>query len=78
MKIKPDNSLKGEILDIGGLDIDANGTTIHTTYGIVKTDVQDMKLFISMCKEAGLKLARKTISNNQFYLQFYKAAAFSA
>lgn len=60
------------------LDIDANGTTIHTTYGIVKTDVQDMELFISMCQEAGLRLARKTISNNQFYLQFYKAAAFSA
>ncbi len=56
------------------LTIDANGTTVHTTYGIVKTDVQDMELFVSMCQETGMRLKRKVINNTQFYLQFSKTA----
>lgn len=54
------------------LDIDANGTILHTTYGVVKMDSQDVELFLSMCKEADLTLAGKTISNEQFYLLFRK------
>lgn len=57
---------------IVSLDIDANGTSIHTTYGIVKTDLQDMELFINMCQEAGMTLVRKTMDKEQFYLQFCK------
>lgn len=55
------------------LDIDVNGSLIHTTYGIVKTDPQDMELFISMCQEAGMTLRQKAIENGQFYLRFSKA-----
>lgn len=54
------------------LDIDANGTMVHTTYGIVKTDGQEMELFISMCQEAGMTLLKKAENNTQFYLQFSK------
>lgn len=54
------------------LNIDAGGTPIHTTYGIVKTDTQDMELFISICQEAGMTLMQKTIGNGQFYLRFSK------
>ncbi len=56
------------------LAIDANGTAVHTTYGIVKTDVQDMALFVSMCQEAGMTLKKQEINNAQFYLQFSKTA----
>lgn len=56
------------------LDIDANGIGIHTVYGVVKTDVQDVELFADMCQEAGMTLVRKTMENNQFYLQFSKGA----
>ena len=54
------------------LDIDANGTMIRTAYGIVKADAQDVELFVDMCREAGMTLVRKTMENNQFYLQFSK------
>ena len=56
------------------LDIDANGTLIHTTYGIIKTDLQDMDIFIGMCQEAGMTLVEKAMKNEHFYLQFCKTA----
>ena len=55
------------------LEIDANGTTINTTYGVVKMDSQDMELFIRMCQEANMMLVGKAMDHDQFYLQFRKA-----
>lgn len=55
------------------LDIDANGTVLHTTYGVVKMDSQDMELFIEMCRKADMTLMRKTVNDDQFYLLFSKS-----
>ena len=54
------------------LEVDANGDILHTTYGIVKSDTQNMELFIEMCRETGLVLSEKSSCNSQFYLQFFK------
>lgn len=56
------------------LDIDANGTMVHTTYGIVKADGQDMELFIDMCRDVGMTLSEMDENNQHFYLQFSKNA----
>ena len=57
------------------LDIDANGTELHTTYGVGKLDSQDMELLSGMGQEAGLTLVRKTLDSAHFYLRFQKTAA---
>ena len=54
------------------LDLDADGTALHPTYGVVKMDSQDMELFIGMCQEAGMRLMKKTMDGDQFYLLFCK------
>ncbi len=54
------------------LEVDAAGTVVHTTYGIVKRDTQNMELFIEMCRATGLTLSEKSSCNSQFYLRFSK------
>ena len=54
------------------LEIEASGNIIHTTYGIVKKDTQNMELFIAMCDETGMVLSEKSSCNSQFYLRFCK------
>ena len=56
------------------LAIDANGETINTTYGIVKTDTQDKDLFINLCRGTGLTLAQETTDGPLLYLRFSKPA----
>lgn len=55
------------------LEIDANGTALNTTYGVVKMDSQDMELFIRICQENNMSLVEKATYSGQFYLQFRKA-----
>ena len=59
---------------VASLDIDADGTLLHTAYGVVKKDSQDMELFVDLCREAGMTLVKKAIASDQFYLLFCKAA----
>lgn len=54
------------------LAVEADGNIVHTTYGIVKRDSQDMELLIAMCRETGMRLSEKSICNSQFYLRFFK------
>ena len=54
------------------LEVDAAGDIVHTTYGIVKRDTQNMELFVEMCREAGFVLSEKSSRNSQFYLRFFK------
>lgn len=54
------------------LEVDAAGTIVHTTYGIVKRDTQNLELFIEMCRETGLVLSEKSSCNSHFYLRFFK------
>lgn len=56
------------------LDIDAYGTAIHTTYGVVKMDSQDAELLIGMGQEAGLTLTKRAMDGDQFCLRFRKDA----
>lgn len=55
------------------LDIDAAGTAIHTTYGVVKEDAfQDAGHFLRLCQGARLKLADQQEHDGWFYLRFVK------
>lgn len=51
------------------LDIDAAGTPIHTTYGIVKEDAaQDAEYFLHLCQNSWLKLTERQEHDGWFYL----------
>lgn len=51
------------------LDIDAAGTSIHTTYGIVREDAgQDADHFLRLCQNSRLKLADRQEHDGWFYL----------
>lgn len=55
------------------LDINAAGTAVHTTYGVVKENAsQDADHFIRLCQIARLKLADRQEHNGWFYLCFTK------
>lgn len=55
------------------LDIDLNGRTIHTTYGIVKDDAkQDAAHFITLCKNAGFSLEEMISEDEPIILCFRK------
>ena len=55
------------------LDIDANGTSIHTGYGIVKEDgAQDAQYFVELCQKLGFRLIRTQLAQDQFFLCFRK------
>lgn len=55
------------------LDIDAAGTPIHTTYGIVKEDAaQDADYFLHLCQNSHLKLADRQEHTSWFYLRLTK------
>ncbi|MBD5133631.1 MAG: class I SAM-dependent methyltransferase [Clostridiales bacterium] len=55
------------------LDIDAAGTAVHTTYGVVKESAsQDAGHFIRLCQSTRLKLADRQEHNGWFYLRFTK------
>lgn len=55
------------------LEIDLDGETIHTTYGIV-SDVKDQtaETFLSICSRYRLALERRELEDGQFYLVFQK------
>jgi ubiquinone/menaquinone biosynthesis C-methylase UbiE len=54
-------------------DINANGESVHTTYGIYKeSGFQDEEYFKCMCEKAGFDLAEEQTQGNRFYLQFKK------
>ena len=55
------------------LDINADGTMLRTSYGVVKMDSQDAELLIGMGREAGMALVSKSLCDDQFYLVFSKA-----
>lgn len=51
------------------LDIDADGTPVHTTYGIVKEDAaQDADHFLRLCQNSRLKLTDLQEHDGWFYL----------
>ncbi len=55
------------------LDIDAGGTHVHTTYGVVKPDgAQNADLFSGICARAGLRLCAREESGETFKLIFTK------
>lgn len=55
------------------LDIDAAGTPVHTTYGIVKEDaVQNVGHFLRLCQSSHLKLADGQEHDGWFYLRLVK------
>lgn len=54
------------------LAVDTSGTTVHTTYGVLKQDGQDSALFVRMGQELGLALTRAERNGTQFYLRFTK------
>lgn len=55
------------------LEIDAGGTRVHTTYGIVKPDgAQSAGTFIGMCERAGLRLCAQEDIGETFKLTFVK------
>lgn len=55
------------------LDIDAAGTAIHTTYGIVKENAsQDSGRFLRLCQAAGLTPAVRQDHDGWFYLRLLK------
>lgn len=55
------------------LDIDAAGTPVHTTYGIVKKDaVQGPDHFIHLCRNTHLHLTDRQDRGDWFYLCFMK------
>lgn len=55
------------------LDIDAAGKQIQTTYGIGKSDGQDMDFFISLCEADGMMLMEQKSDSGYFYLKLKKA-----
>lgn len=56
------------------LDIDANGTRLHPTYGIYKEDAaQSAGYFKSICKQIGFTLITEEISDKTFFLHFKRA-----
>ena len=55
------------------VDIDAAGTAVHTTYGILKEDAaQDSQRMLQLCQAAGLELAAREDHDGWFYLRFLK------
>ena len=55
------------------LDIDAAGTAIHTTYGILKEEgAQDCGHILRLCQDAGLRLAVRQDFDGWFYLRLLK------
>lgn len=54
------------------LEVEADGNIVHTTYGILKRDTQNMDLLIAICRETGMALSEKSSCNSQFYLRFCK------
>lgn len=55
------------------VEIDAAGTAIHTTYGIVKENAaQDSGYFLRICQAAGLTPVVRQDHDGWFYLQFLK------
>ena len=56
------------------LDIDAAGTAVHTTYGIVKEDAaQNADHFLRLCQGTQLKLADRQEHDGWFYLRMTKS-----
>lgn len=55
------------------LDIDAAGTSIHTTYGVLKEDAaQNAGHFLRLCQNSHLKLADRQEHDGWFYLRLTK------
>ena len=55
------------------LDIDAAGTPVHTTYGIVKEDAaQNSDHFLHLCQDAQLNLESRQEHDGWFYLRLTK------
>lgn len=55
------------------LDVDAAGTPVHTTYGIVKEDAtQGADYFLRLCQNSHLKLADRQEHTSWFYLRLTK------
>lgn len=55
------------------VDVDANGTAVHTTYGVLKEDAaQDSGYILRLCQLAGLKLAAREAHDGWFYLRLLK------
>lgn len=55
------------------VDVDAAGTAIHTTYGVVRQDAaQDSAHFLRLCQAAGLNVAAREEHEGWFYLRLLK------
>jgi len=55
------------------LDIDANGSKIHTTYGIYKEDgFQNAEYFVGISQKTGFSLVNQESAQDQFFLHFKK------
>ena len=55
------------------LDVDASGTSVHTTYGIVKEDAaQNADHFLRLCQGARLNLENRQEHDGWFYLRLSK------
>lgn len=55
------------------LDIDADGTAVHTTYGVLKEDAaQDADHFLRLCQGARLSLTDRQEHSGWFYLRLTK------
>lgn len=55
------------------LDIDADGTAVHTTYGVVREDAaQNADHFLRLCQDAQLNLAERQEHSGWFYLRLTK------
>lgn len=55
------------------VDVDANGSAVHTTYGILQEDAaQDSDHILCHCQSAGLKLAVREDHDGWFYLRLLK------
>jgi len=55
------------------VDVDAAGTAVHPTYGILKEDAaQDSQCMLQLCQTAGLELVAREDHDGWFYLRFLK------
>lgn len=55
------------------VDVDAAGTSLHTTYGVLKDSAaQDSDYFLRLCQAAGLKPAVRQDHDGWFYLRLQK------
>lgn len=55
------------------VDVDASGTAVHTTYGVLQKDAaQDSHHILHLCQSAGLKLSLQKNYDGWFYLCLLK------